>query len=82
MASGHGQHYTTREISRRKCKCGKGEIIEYEEHWESDWKGDSIENHRKSTCPDNCEAPTKEDNERMLEEFSRLGEEMWKNINN
>lgn len=78
--AGHGWHCTgTYEISRRKCKCGKGEVIEYKEEWESDWAGDKTEYHTKNTCPDNCEAPTEEDNKRMLEELKKLGDEMRKN---
>lgn len=55
MAHGHGNYMVERnEVSRKACKCGKGEVITYEEKWDSDWKGESFDYTVERTCPDAC----------------------------
>ena len=49
---GHGwKMKRKREVARKPCKCGQGFIIDYEEEWESDWRGDKIENSTEIECP-------------------------------
>lgn len=51
--AGHGWHCVSkRVVERKKCDCGKGEIIYYEEEWESDWAGDKTKESVEITCED------------------------------
>lgn len=49
---GHGWKFMgKKEISRKSCKCGQGFVVYYEEEWESDMRGDTIENSTEIECP-------------------------------
>lgn len=49
---GHGWKFMEKkEISRKSCKCGQGFVVYYEEEWESDMRGDTIENSTEIECP-------------------------------
>ena len=53
---GHGwKEVSNREVSRKKCKCGQGEIITYKLVEESDYPPfERDSQQREFTCPNKC----------------------------